>query len=63
MKNDPIIDELHRIRYAYAAQFNFDLDALFADLKQKEKNSGRRYLVQPPRFLNTQAEEQIVPFR
>ncbi len=33
---DPYVAELHKIREAYAKRFNFDLDAMFKDLKKKE---------------------------
>ena len=35
--NDPIVDEVRRAREAYAASFNFDLDAMVKDLQEKEK--------------------------
>ncbi len=38
--NDPIVDEVRRIRDAYAARFNYDLDAIFRDIKEREKKSG-----------------------
>ena len=36
MWTDPIVDELHRIREEHAARFNFDLDAIVADLRRVE---------------------------
>ena len=39
--NDPIVDEVRRIRDEYAARFNYDIDAMFLDLKEKERLSGR----------------------
>jgi hypothetical protein len=36
MARDPIVDEVHRIRAAYAARFNFDLGALLGDLKARQ---------------------------
>ncbi len=39
--NDPIVDEVRRIRDEYAARFNYDIDAMFQDLKEKERLSGR----------------------
>jgi len=53
LKTDPIIDEIHQIRARYAAQFNFDLDAMFADLKAKEQYSGRQIIVRKPKPLET----------
>jgi hypothetical protein len=38
--NDPIVDEVRRVRDAYAARFNYDLDAIFRDIKEREKRSG-----------------------
>lgn len=36
MWNDPIVDELHRVREAHAARFNNDLRAIVQDLKELE---------------------------
>ena len=44
MWEDSIIEELHRIREEHAAQFNYNLDAIFQDLKQKEEQSGLQYV-------------------
>jgi len=41
MWTDEIVEEIHRIREAYAKSFNDDLDAIFADLRKKEADSGR----------------------
>ena len=35
--NDHIVDEIRRIRDEHAAQFNYDVDAIFADLKRSEE--------------------------
>jgi hypothetical protein len=47
--NDPIVDEVRRVRDAHAAQFNYDLDAIFRDIKEHEKQSGRKFVTFPPR--------------
>jgi hypothetical protein len=47
--NDPIVDEVRKIRDAHAARFNYDLDAIFRDIKEQEKKSGRKYVSFPPR--------------
>jgi hypothetical protein len=47
--NDPIVDEIRRIRDAHAAKFNYDLDAIFQDIKEEEKKSGLKYVSYPPR--------------
>ena len=34
---DPYVEELHKIREGYAKKFDFDVDAMFKDLKEKEQ--------------------------
>ncbi len=41
MWKDEIVEEIHRIREEYAKSFNYDLDAIFADLRKKQAESGR----------------------
>ena len=40
--SDPIVDEVRRVRDAYAARFNYDLRAIYRDLKEQEQRSGRK---------------------
>ncbi len=47
--NDPIVDEVRRVRDAHAAKFNYDLDAIFQDIKEQEKISGLKFVSYPPR--------------
>jgi hypothetical protein len=42
--NDPIVDEVRSVRDAHAARFNYDLDAIFHDIKEQEKKSGREFV-------------------
>ena len=37
----PACGGFRRVRDAYAARFNYDLRAIFRDLKEQEKRSGR----------------------
>jgi hypothetical protein len=46
---DPIVDEVRRVRDAHAAKFNYDLDAIFQNIKQEEKKSGLKFVSYPPR--------------
>jgi hypothetical protein len=41
MWKDEIVEEIYQIREAYAKSFNYDLDAIFEDLRKKEAESGR----------------------
>lgn len=36
MRTDPIVDEIHRIRRAHAKRFNYDLSAIFADIRKRQ---------------------------
>jgi len=51
MFDDPIVEEIRRVRHAHAAQFNNDLDAIVEDVRRLERESGRSYVNFPPRLL------------
>ena len=57
MFEDPIVDEVRRIRHAYAAKFNNDLDAIVDDLMRSQRQSGRTYVNFPPRLISDQPAE------
>lgn len=46
---DPILAEVRRIREEHAAQFDYDLDAIFADYKRLEAESMRKHVSFGPR--------------
>ncbi len=50
MWKDEIVEEIHQIRDRYAKSFNYDLNAIFEDLRKKEAESGREVvtLSRPP---------------
>jgi hypothetical protein len=47
---DEIVDEVRKAREDYARQFDFDLDAICRDLRQKQQAAGRRVVSLPPRL-------------
>jgi hypothetical protein len=49
MRQDSIINEIHQIRESYAKQFNFDLKAICADLREKQSKGGRVVVAFPPK--------------
>ena len=51
MKKDPIVEEIRKIREAHAAKFNYDLKAICADLKKKEKVCGHPVVSLPPKRI------------
>ncbi len=50
VKSDPIVDEVRKVREAHAAKFNYDLSAICADLKKKEKDSGHPVVSRRPKL-------------
>ena len=44
---DPIIAEVRAIRQAYAARFDYDVDAIFRDIRARQEASGREYIRLP----------------
>jgi len=49
MWNDEIVEEVRKARDEYAAQFNYDLEAIFQDIKQQEDKSHRELVSLPPK--------------
>lgn len=49
MRNDPIVDEIRRIRQEHTDRFNGDLHAICEDLRRQERQSGREYVSFAPR--------------
>jgi len=44
MSIDSLVDEIRAEREAYAARFNYDLWAIYRDIKERERKSGRTYV-------------------
>jgi hypothetical protein len=57
MASDPIIEEIHRIREAYAARFNYDLRAIYQDLKKREEQGEFVVVSRSPR----PSQEEVRP--
>ena len=49
MWEDPIVDEVRRVRAAHSAQFGNDLLAIYRDVKALERKSGYRFESFPAR--------------
>jgi hypothetical protein len=53
MNNDPIVEEIRKVRDEHSARFKHDLKAIYRDLKELEKTSGRQYVrLEPKRIPN-----------
>ncbi len=54
MLQDEIVEEIHRIREEYAKSFNYDFDAIFADLQKQQAEGGREVVkLSPKRSLTS----------
>lgn len=47
MWKDPIVEEIHKFREEHAKKFNYNLEAIFKDLKEKERKGGRNIISLP----------------
>lgn len=58
MAKDLIVEEVRRIRDAYAARFNYDLDAIYRDLKEREQAGEFSVVYRQPRPPRTHPRPQ-----
>ncbi len=49
MWKDEIVEEVRKVRDEYAAKFNYDLDAIYTDIKEQEKKTRRKVVSLPPK--------------
>ena len=49
MRRDPIVEEVRQIRHDYARRFGFDLRAIAADIRDKEREHPDRLVSFAPR--------------
>jgi len=49
MINDPIVEEIHKIRREHASKFDFDVAAICADYRQREKQSKLQLVSHSPK--------------
>lgn len=49
MWKDEIVEEIYKIREKYANSFNYDLNAIFADLQKQQAESGRKVVKLSPK--------------
>ena len=58
MWEDPIVAEVHRTREMLAAKFNFDIDAIFADMRTRQAALGDRLVSPRPQAEPTAEADQ-----
>lgn len=58
MWEDPIVEEIRKIREAHAAEYNYDSRAIFRALKEAEIASGHKVVRLPPRRIKVEKTEE-----
>ena len=56
MWTDPIVQEIRCEREAYAAKFNFDIEAICRDLQRQEQEGGHEIVTLPLKRRAAEAE-------
>ena len=56
-QSDPVIAEVRAVREQHAARFDYDVRAIFRDLRARQEASGRKYVRYPSR--STVPESQV----
>lgn len=60
-QTDPIIAEVRAIRQAYAARFDYDVEAIFKDIRARQQASGRNYVRFPAESAVSVADDSVTP--
>jgi hypothetical protein len=66
MAIDSIVAEVRQVREAYAKQFNYDIYAMWRDLKERQRKSGRNGVSLSPKriepvALGTSTQQRKAP--
>ena len=59
MNQDDVMAELRAAREAYAKQFNYDLRAMYEDLKRKQEQGGQSVVTLPPKRASRISDERV----
>jgi len=57
--HDPIVEEVRKAREEYARKFNYDLDALCQDLRERQRSEGRKVVSFPPKLAQPRAPRAL----
>ena len=49
MWKDEIVEEVRKARDEFAAKFDYDMDAIYREIKKQEAESGRKFVSFPPK--------------
>lgn len=51
MWKDEIVEEVRKVRDEFAAKFNYDIDAIYREIKKQEAESNRKFVSFPPKRI------------
>jgi len=51
MWKDEIVEEVRKARDEFAAKFNYDMDAIYKEIKKQEAESTRKFVSFPPKRI------------
>jgi hypothetical protein len=57
---DSIIEEIRHYRDEYAKRFNYDLQAIYHDLKEKQEKSGRKIVSFSPKPAKSLVDKSML---
>jgi hypothetical protein len=57
MWDDPIVEEVRKVREEHAARFDYDLKRIFQDIKEREEKNGHKVVSLPPKRVEAEAKE------
>ena len=58
---DPIVAEIRAVREEHAARFGYDVQAIFDDIRARQRASGRTYVRYPARRVAGDREDRARP--
>ena len=59
MLMDVIVEETRKAREGHVVRFNYDLEAIYEDLKKQEQQGGRNVVSLPPKPFVERAIEHV----
>lgn len=48
MRNDPVLEEIRRVKEEHAARYDYDVRAMARALKEEQKQGNRKIVSPPP---------------
>lgn len=59
MREDEILEEIHRIREEHAKSFNYNIKAICEDWRRKQAQSGREFVTLTPKQRADKTAQQM----